>query len=328
MVTSNADRRRAQAGLGRPPAARDRAAAGRRRGPAARRPPRVRTTATSPVATSTAPTSAATRRLRHRRATPGWSRSAGRTCSPATGPTAPAARTPTAGSAPPTSGSSTPTATCTWSTGRRTWSIVNGFNVYPREVEQVLLELPGVAEAAVVGVPDERTGEAVRRCWCRRPGVELDRRRGARALRAAAGPVQGARRRSSSSPALPRTPTGKVARRQLATRRRTSRDRSRGSPSTRAPAARCAPRPRPTWPGSAASSGASWTAVDVDTDPELRAEYGDRVPVIMIDGREHGFWRVEEPRFRPALRADAAAANRSVPGRFRTGTGIGTKLSL
>jgi glutaredoxin len=47
--------------------------------------------------------------------------------------------------------------------------------------------------------------------------------------------------------------------------------------------------------------GVGWAAVDVDTDPELRAEYGDRVPVIEIDGREHGFWRVEEPRFRAAL---------------------------
>jgi hypothetical protein len=40
----------------------------------------------------------------------------------------------------------------------------------------------------------------------------------------------------------------------------------------------------------------------VDTDPELRAEYGDRVPVIMVDGREHGFFRVEEGRLRAALR--------------------------
>jgi glutaredoxin len=47
--------------------------------------------------------------------------------------------------------------------------------------------------------------------------------------------------------------------------------------------------------------GHGWAAVDVDSDPELRAEYGDRVPVIMIDGREHGFWKVEEPRFRAAL---------------------------
>ncbi|HEV2368625.1 MAG TPA: AMP-binding protein [Acidimicrobiales bacterium] len=39
--------------------------------------------------------------------------------------------------------------------------IVSGFNVYPAEVEQVLAEHPGVAEAAAVGLPDERTGEAI-----------------------------------------------------------------------------------------------------------------------------------------------------------------------
>ena len=50
-----------------------------------------------------------------------------------------------------------------------------------------------------------------------------------------------------------------------------------------------------------AELGVGWTAVDVDTDPELRAEYGDRVPVIEVDGREHGFWRVEEERLRAAL---------------------------
>ena len=44
-----------------------------------------------------------------------------------------------------------------------------------------------------------------------------------------------------------------------------------------------------------------WSATDVDSDPELRAEYGDRVPVIVIDGAEHGYWKVEEDRFRRAL---------------------------
>ena len=39
--------------------------------------------------------------------------------------------------------------------------IVSGFNVYPSEVEDVIGEVPGVAEVAVVGVPDESTGEAV-----------------------------------------------------------------------------------------------------------------------------------------------------------------------
>lgn len=37
--------------------------------------------------------------------------------------------------------------------------ISRGFNVYPREIEEVLLEQPGVRETAVVGVPDERRGE-------------------------------------------------------------------------------------------------------------------------------------------------------------------------
>jgi long-chain acyl-CoA synthetase len=40
--------------------------------------------------------------------------------------------------------------------------VVNGFNVYPAEVESVLAAEPGVAEVAVVGVPDERTGESLR----------------------------------------------------------------------------------------------------------------------------------------------------------------------
>lgn len=47
--------------------------------------------------------------------------------------------------------------------------------------------------------------------------------------------------------------------------------------------------------------GVPWDTVDVDSDQELRAEYGDRVPVIMINGTEHAFWRVEEPRLRAAL---------------------------
>jgi glutaredoxin len=50
-----------------------------------------------------------------------------------------------------------------------------------------------------------------------------------------------------------------------------------------------------------AELGVSWGTSDVDTDRELRAEYGDRVPVILIDGREHGYFAVEEDRFRAAL---------------------------
>ena len=40
--------------------------------------------------------------------------------------------------------------------------IVSGFNVYPNEVEDVVAQMPGVLECAVVGVPDDKTGEAVK----------------------------------------------------------------------------------------------------------------------------------------------------------------------
>jgi len=50
-----------------------------------------------------------------------------------------------------------------------------------------------------------------------------------------------------------------------------------------------------------AELGFGYDELDVDTDRDRRNEYSDRVPVILIDGKEHGYWRVEEPRFRAAL---------------------------
>jgi len=41
--------------------------------------------------------------------------------------------------------------------------------------------------------------------------------------------------------------------------------------------------------------------VDVDSDRALANQYSDRVPVILIDGAEHGYWRLEEDRFRAAM---------------------------
>jgi len=52
--------------------------------------------------------------------------------------------------------------------------ICGGFNVYPAEVEQVLARLDGVADAAVIGVPDERLGEVGRAFVVTRPGAVLD----------------------------------------------------------------------------------------------------------------------------------------------------------
>jgi long-chain acyl-CoA synthetase len=52
--------------------------------------------------------------------------------------------------------------------------IVSGFNVYPAEVEEVLMSHPRIAEAAVVGEPDARTGEAVTAYVVLTPGPPVD----------------------------------------------------------------------------------------------------------------------------------------------------------
>lgn len=51
---------------------------------------------------------------------------------------------------------------------------------------------------------------------------------------------------------------------------------------------------------------------DIDTaaatgNTALRAEFGDRLPVVLLDGAEHSYWEIDEPR----LRADLAGGNRS-----------------
>jgi len=47
--------------------------------------------------------------------------------------------------------------------------------------------------------------------------------------------------------------------------------------------------------------GETWTEVDVDSSAELQDAYTDQVPVTLVDGRRHDFWRVDEQRLRAAL---------------------------
>jgi hypothetical protein len=59
--------------------------------------------------------------------------------------------------------------------------------------------------------------------------------------------------------------------------------------------------------GLADELGFALDTTDVDDaaaagDVALRAEYGDRLPVVLLDGREHSYWEVDEQR----LRADLA----------------------
>ncbi len=47
----------------------------------------------------------------------------------------------------------------------------------------------------------------------------------------------------------------------------------------------------------------SWRAIDVDLDPDDRAEYGDLVPVVLVDDVVIGYYEVEESLLRSALAA-------------------------
>ena len=94
--------------------------------------------------------------------------------------------------------------------------LVSGFNVYPNEVEEVLVSHPGVLEAAVIGIPDEHSGEAVAAYIVKKdPNVTAT----------TSGPTPARTSRPTRSrgsiefrESLPKTNVGKVLRRVLARR--------------------------------------------------------------------------------------------------------------
>ncbi|HWN59655.1 MAG TPA: AMP-binding protein, partial [Streptosporangiaceae bacterium] len=92
--------------------------------------------------------------------------------------------------------------------------ICGGFNVYPAEVEQVLARLDGVAESAVIGVPDPRLGEVGRAFLVPRPGRVLAE---ADVLAFCLEQLANYKvpRRVMFRAALPRNASGKVLKRQL-----------------------------------------------------------------------------------------------------------------
>ena len=92
--------------------------------------------------------------------------------------------------------------------------ICGGFNVYPAEVEGVLARLDGVAEAAVIGVPDPRLGEVGRAYLITRPGQVLAE---ADVLAFCRERLAGYKvpRQVVFRDALPRNPSGKVLKRVL-----------------------------------------------------------------------------------------------------------------
>jgi len=92
--------------------------------------------------------------------------------------------------------------------------IVAGANVYPGEVEAALERHPAVAEAAVIGVPDENWGEAVHACVVLRPESRATPRELMLSLKGAIADYK-IPMRYDFLERLPRNPTGKVLRREL-----------------------------------------------------------------------------------------------------------------
>ncbi len=92
--------------------------------------------------------------------------------------------------------------------------ISGGFNVYPAEIEQVLARLDGVADVAVIGVPDERLGEVGRAFIVRRDGSGLDEAAVIGYARQHLANFK-APRSVSFTDCLPRNPSGKVLKHEL-----------------------------------------------------------------------------------------------------------------
>ncbi len=91
--------------------------------------------------------------------------------------------------------------------------LVSGFNVYPNEVEEVVASCPGVMECAVIGVPDEKTGEAVKLVIVRKSPdlTEAQVREFCRANLTGYKQPRVIEFRDE----LPKTPVGKILRREL-----------------------------------------------------------------------------------------------------------------
>lgn len=107
--------------------------------------------------------------------------------------------------------------------------ISGGLNVYPQMVEDVLHAHPAVAEAAVIGVPNETWGETVKAVVVARPGMTVDE---AALIEFCRGRLGGYQRPRSVDlvAALPRTASGKVRKRRLRELCRAGHEPPMGSP--------------------------------------------------------------------------------------------------
>jgi long-chain acyl-CoA synthetase len=92
--------------------------------------------------------------------------------------------------------------------------LVNGINVYPREIEEVIYQFPGVKEAAVIGVPDVRKGEQPVAFVAAAEGQTVDEKALFQFVRGKLADYK-VPKHIVFMPALPRNATGKILKTEL-----------------------------------------------------------------------------------------------------------------
>ncbi len=97
---------------------------------------------------------------------------------------------------------------------KRDMIITGGFNVYPNEVEQVLAAHPAIQECAVIGVPDDKWGEAVKAVVLLKPGASVEAAELIELTKQQLGGVK-APKSIDFVKDLPRSPAGKVMKKEI-----------------------------------------------------------------------------------------------------------------
>jgi fatty-acyl-CoA synthase len=105
--------------------------------------------------------------------------------------------------------------------------VSGGFNVFPREIEDLLAQHPAVSASAVIGVPDEKWGEAVKALVVLRPGVRAEADELIALVREHKGAIY-APKTLEFLESLPLTPVGKADKKVLRARYWEGRDRQVG----------------------------------------------------------------------------------------------------